>query len=135
MGRPPLHKDGLSMPQFGLMTCVMREPGIRVQRVAEMLGVSTPTVSVAIRRMEHQGWLRRKHDPQDKRAARLYLSPKAQVLAKLVGNRRRKMVNEFMGALTDGEQEQLLILLEKATTKLEEKRKSTKKEMIRPFGR
>jgi DNA-binding MarR family transcriptional regulator len=117
------------------MMCVMREPGIRVQQIAEMLGVSTPTVSVGIRRLERQGWLRRKHDPEDKRAARLFLSAKAQLLAKHVDNRRRKYVNEFMEALTAGEQEQLLSLLEKSITKLEEKRKSSKKEVFRPFGR
>jgi DNA-binding MarR family transcriptional regulator len=134
LGQPKLQRDGLSMPQFGLMMCVMREPGIRVQHIAEMLGVSTPTVSVGIRRMERQGWLRRKHDPEDKRVTRLYLSPKAQLIAKHIGNRRRKYVNEFMGSLTPGEQEQLLTLLEKGITNLEEKRKS-KKEIFRPFGR
>lgn len=131
LGQPRFKQEGLSLPQFGLMMCIMHEPGIRLHKVAQMLGVSTPTVSVAVRKLEHHGWLRRKMDPVDKRAARLFLSAKAEALAKQVGNRRRKYVNQFMEALTSEEQEQLLNLLEKAITNLEEKSRSTKKELSR----
>lgn len=135
LGQPRFKQEGLSLPQFGLMMCVLHKPGIQVHQVAEMLGVSTPTVSVAIRKLERDGWLRRKMNPADRRAARLFLSAKAEILAKQVGNRRRKYVNEFMEALTSAEQEQLLTLLEKAITNLEEKRTSSKKEIMRPFSR
>jgi DNA-binding MarR family transcriptional regulator len=135
LGQPRLQKQGLSLPQFGLMMCVMQSPGIRVQQIAEFLGVTTPTVSVAVRKLEQHGWLKRKNDPEDKRAARLFLSTKAELVAKQVGSRRRKYINEFMEALTVGEQDQLLSLLDKAITNMEEKRKSSRKEIMRPFGR
>jgi DNA-binding MarR family transcriptional regulator len=135
LGRPHIQKEGLSLPQFGLMMCIMQTPGIRVHQVAEMLNVSTPTVSVAVRKMERLGWLRRKNDPDDKRAARLFLSAKAEIVAKQVGIRRRKYINEFMEALTGTEQDQLLSLLEKAITNMEEKRKPSKKEIVRQFSR
>jgi DNA-binding MarR family transcriptional regulator len=131
LGQPRFKQEGLSLPQFGLMMCVLHTPGIQVHQVAEMLGVSTPTVSVGIRKLERDGWLRRKMDPADRRAARLFLSAKAEILAKQVGSRRRKYVNQFMEALTPGEQEQLLSLLEKAITNLEEKSHSPKREFIR----
>jgi len=135
LGQPRFKQEGLSLPQFGLMMCVLHTPGIRVAQIGEMLGVSTPTVSVAVRKLERQGWLRRKMDPEDRRAARLFLSAKAEILAKQVSNRRRKYVNEFMEALTAAEQEQLLNLLEKAITNLEEKRKPSKKDVVRLFSR
>ncbi len=135
LGQPRFKQEGLSLPQFGLMMCVLHTPGVHVHQVAEMLGVSTPTVSVSVRKLEREGWLRRKMDPADRRAARLFLSAKAEILAKQVSNRRRKYVNEFMEALTSTEQEQLLNLLEKAITNLEEKRISPKKEISRPVGR
>lgn len=131
LGQPRLKEAGLSLPQLGLVLCILHSPGIRVQQVAEMLSVSTPTVSVAVRKMEREGWLRRKMDPKDRRAARLFLSTKAEELAKQVGNSRRKYVNQFMQALTSGEQEQLLSLLEKAITNMEEKRNVTQKDLLR----
>ncbi len=124
LGQPRLKESGLSLPQLGLMLCILHSPGIRVNQVAELLSVSTPTVSVAVRKMEREGWLRRKIDPEDRRAARLFLSTKAEELAKQVGSRRRRYVNQFMQALSPVEQEQLLTLLEKAISSMEEKRKS-----------
>lgn len=134
LGRPPLKAVKLSMPQFGLLACIWRQPGIRVHEAAEKLGVTMPTVSVALRKLEKEGWLRRKVDPQDRRSALLYLSPKASILARQVGGHRRRRINEFMDGLTPKEQEQLFTLLEKAITNLEEKRTSTQEETRRPLS-
>jgi DNA-binding MarR family transcriptional regulator len=123
LGRPKLQQAGLSLPQFGLLACLWREPGLHAREVAEKLGVTMPTVSVALRRLEQGGWLHRRPDPEDKRSARLYLSPKASLVAKQVGNRRKRYINEFLEALSTDEQEQLLNLLDKAITHLESKRK------------
>ncbi|MEX1071389.1 MAG: MarR family transcriptional regulator [Anaerolineales bacterium] len=118
----PLKRLDLSMQQFGLLMSVMRHPGIRVHEIAETLRVSTPTVSVAVRKLEKQGWLKRKPDPEDKRAAQLYLSRKAALLAQRAKSFRRKRINEFMNGLTSAEQDQLLTLLEKAISNLETKK-------------
>jgi DNA-binding MarR family transcriptional regulator len=131
LGQPHIRKEGLSLPQFGLVMCVMQSPGIRVRQIADMLSVSTPTASVAIRKLEREGWLRRKNDPEDKRAARLFLSTKAEIVAKQIGRRRRKYVNEFMGALSAAEQDQLLALLEKAISNMEVKRSISNKDISR----
>ncbi|MEX2144330.1 MAG: MarR family transcriptional regulator [Anaerolineales bacterium] len=121
LGGPRLLKVGLSLPQFALLGCIWKDPGIRVRQVADTLGVTMPTVSVAVRRLEQRGWLQRKPDLQDKRATRLYLSPKASLLAKKMVSHRRRMMNNFMSALSIEEQDQLLRLLEKAITNLETK--------------
>jgi len=119
LGRPPLGKAGLSLPQFGLLACIRRSPGIRVHQVAERLGVSKPTVSVGLRKLAEGGWLLRKPDAHDKRSIRLYLSPKANALAKQMLTHRRKAISNFMNALNAEEQDQLLTLLEKAISNLE----------------
>lgn len=118
LGRPQVGKIGLSLPQAGLLACIWRSPGIRVHQVAEMLGVTTPTVSVGVRKLAEGGWLVRKPDARDKRSIRLYLSPKAKALAKQMVSQRRKMITNFMNALNAEEQEQLLTLLEKAISNL-----------------
>jgi len=116
----PLKEADLSMPQFLLLVSIGRKPGIRVHEVAENLGVTTPTVSVALRKLEKEGWLRRESDPDDGRAARLHLTDKAQGLAERARDFRRKRIDEFMNALTGEEQGQLLGLLEKAISHLEQ---------------
>jgi MarR family transcriptional regulator for hemolysin len=121
LAKPRLAQNQLSLPQFGLLACVWRQPGSRVNDLADMLGVSKATVSVAITKLEKGGWLRRKPDPEDKRAARLYLSTKGNLLAGQVLKHRRKRVSEFMNGLSKDEQEQLLRLMDKAITNLESK--------------
>ncbi len=121
--RAPIKRLDLSMPQFGLLLHIMRKPGIRARELAEAVSVTMPTVSVALHKLEQSGWIYRKADPDDKRAARLFLTRKAQVLANRAQAFRRKRVDEFMQALTPAEQEQLFQLLEKAISSLEQKKK------------
>ncbi len=128
----PLKDAELTMPQLGLLINIGRRPGIRVREVAEILGVTMPTVSVGLRKLEQGGWLRRESDPQDGRAARIYLTDKAMELAKRARAFRRKRINEFMDALTGAEQEQLFNLLEKAITNWEQKNISKSKEKVQP---
>jgi DNA-binding MarR family transcriptional regulator len=130
LGRPRLKHSPLSLPQFGLLASIWRNPGTRVNDIAETLGVSKPTVSVALNKLEKAGWLRRKLDPDDRRSVRLYLSTKANLLASQVLRHRRKRINEFMSGLTESEQTQLLNLLDKAITHLEDKHKPETKERV-----
>ena len=120
----PIKKLDLSMSQFGILLSVQRNPGIRIHEAADALGVSTPTASVAIRKLEQQGWLRRQGDPEDGRAARLFLSKKASLIAQRAKAFRSRRISEFMSALSDKEQDQLLTLLEKAISHLESKHTS-----------
>lgn len=114
---------GLSVPQLGLLAMVWRTPGLGVRQLAERLGVTAPTVSVALRKLEQGGWLRREPDPQDKRSTHLYLSDKAQVLARKVGQFRQKRINALLSGLDAEEQQQLLALLDKAISNLEKSQK------------
>src|SRR5690606_5767920 len=119
--------SGLSLPQFSLLSRIWLEPGLRVQDVADRLGVTTPTVSVALRKLEMKGWLQRKADPNDKRCSRLFLSAKAQLLARQASKHRDARIKEFLHGLSKVDQRQLLNLLDKAITNIEEKRTSKQK--------
>lgn len=121
--RAPLKRLDISLPQFGLLTLILRQPGIRARELSSNLGVTMPTVSVALRKLETSGWVYRKGDPKDKRSARLFATRKAQVFGKRARAFRRKRFNEFLGALTPDEQEQLFRLLEKAIGNLEKNNK------------
>jgi DNA-binding MarR family transcriptional regulator len=126
----PIKRLDLSVHQFGFLLHIFRKPGIRARELAGALGVTMPTVSVALRKLEQSGWIYRKGDPDDKRASRLFLARKAQVLANRAQDFRRKRVDEFMEALTPAEQEQLFLLLEKAIGNLEQKKQNQKLQVI-----
>lgn len=118
--KAPLKEMQLSLPQLGLLLAVRRAPGIRVNELAQLLQLSAPTVSVGLRRLEDEGWVRREPDPEDKRSFQLYLTDKAKNFAKRVQEFERKQTGVFLSALSAEEQAQLVHLLDKAITRLEE---------------
>src|SRR5690349_2163432 len=70
---PPLAENELE-----LVRLLRERPGIRVQDAAAALGLADNTVSTLVGRLASQGWVRRKADPSDGRAALLDLSAEAR---------------------------------------------------------
>ena len=123
MQNAPIKQLKLSMPQIALMRCLARMPGSHAQEVAEAMGLTAPTISVSLRKLEEEGWLHREPDPDDGRAMRHYLTEKALEAIEAVKQFRQDKVAEFLTSLTTTEQEQLLALLEKALSRLETKQR------------
>lgn len=116
----PLANSELSLPQLALLACVGRAPGSHANEVAEIMGLTAPTVSVALRRLEEGGWLRREPDAQDRRAVHLFLTKNGVGLLARVHAYRTARIAQLLETLSGDEQTQLLNLLEKATAHLEE---------------
>jgi DNA-binding MarR family transcriptional regulator len=119
--RAPLKSLGLSLPQLAILLSVRQAPGLRINELAQQLGVSTPTVSVSLRKLEQDGWVRREADPTDKRSSHLYLTLKAKAFAKRAESFQRKQTARFLSGLEPQEQAQLVRLLDKAISGLEAK--------------
>ncbi|UYN90080.1 MAG: MarR family transcriptional regulator [Anaerolineales bacterium] len=123
MGRETLNNVELSLSQLGLLLSVRRSPGIRVNELAQQVGLSAPTVSVSLRKLEQDGWVQREADPQDKRSYHLYLTRKATEFAKRAEAFQRKKITDFLNGLNPQEQSQLVRLLDKAISSMEEQQK------------
>lgn len=126
--KAPLKEMQLSLPQLSLLLAVRRTPGIRVNELAQLMQLSAPTVSVGLRKLEDEGWVRREPDPQDKRSFHLYLTDKAKNFAKRVQDFERKQTEVFLSGLSTEEQAQLVHLLDKAITRLEEQAQTKEKQ-------
>ncbi|QYK51916.1 MAG: MarR family transcriptional regulator [Anaerolineales bacterium] len=126
--KAPLKEMQLSLPQLSLLLAVRRTPGIRVNELAQLMQLSAPTVSVGLRKLEDEGWVRREPDPQDKRSFHLYLTDKAKNFAKRVQDFERKQTEVFLSGLNAEEQAQLVHLLDKAITRLEEQAQTKEKQ-------
>lgn len=76
-GRPwPLEE--LAGAQLELLRLVRRQPGVSVAEAASELGLMPNTVSTLVRQLVDAGHLIRSADPNDRRVARLSLSPSAR---------------------------------------------------------
>lgn len=109
----------LTLPQLALLGWVVEHPGCHVQQVAEAFGLSAPTVSVGVRRLERADLLERRPDPQDRRAANLYASARAEEMHAEFVQHHHQGLAFFLSGLSPAEQSQLLTLLERAVARAE----------------
>jgi DNA-binding MarR family transcriptional regulator len=104
----------VSPAQMALLDWIAASDGCGVQDIAEGLGLTPPTVSVGVKRLEYSGFLKRKPNPQDKRAVQFFLTAKGQSAQQQAQGFRRKKMEIILSGLAPEEQEILLSLLEKA---------------------
>lgn len=121
LGEMPRLDYDISFPQMELIGFVKRFPDCRVQDIADGLGITPPSVSVGLRRLEKAGWLARHPDPQDKRATCISLTNKSQKMLQRVKSAQSKGVQQFLIGLSPDEKNQLIELLEKAVAAVEER--------------
>jgi len=123
LAQPRLRKLGLdtqpldaavSPAQMSLLDWIAASPGCGVQDIAEGLGLTPPTVSVGVRRMEEAGLLERKPNPLDGRSVQFNLTPQGQSLQQQIQASHQQKFRRLLAGLTPQEQEVLLQLLERA---------------------
>lgn len=117
----PLQDGGVTPPQLALLDRVAASPGCGIQEVASGLGLTAPTVSVSVRRLEAAGLLERRPDPQDGRAIQLFVTAQGQALHERARAFRREKMQRLLADLTAEEEAALLTLLEKAINAAEER--------------
>ena len=110
----PVKGSAVSPAQMVLLDWIASSDGSGVQDIAEGLKLTPPTVSVGVRRLEDAGLLKRKSNPQDKRAVQFFLTSKGQSLQRQSQNFRRQKFKLILSGLTQQEQETMIGLLEKA---------------------
>jgi len=69
---------GLTLPQCRVLVYLAREEGQTQAQLSELIEVDPMTLVRILDRMEADGWVERRADPQDRRARRLFLMPKAR---------------------------------------------------------
>ena len=94
-----------------ILFCLSREEGITQLELSRRAGLKPPTVSVALKHLEDEGYVIRETDDDDKRAARVYLSDKGHALEKENAERFVTVDNEMMAGFTPEEIELLRSML------------------------
>jgi DNA-binding MarR family transcriptional regulator len=111
MAGRPVELSTLTGSQLELIRLVLRRPGISVALAAEELHLAPNTVSTLVRQLTVQHLLARRVDPDDRRVARLELTP---AMARKVGDfqdRRVAMLASALQRLPAGEQQRLADVL------------------------
>jgi DNA-binding MarR family transcriptional regulator len=93
----------LTPAEVELLLLVGDRPGLRVQEAAWGLGVAANTVSTMVGRLTAAGWIERRPDQNDARAARLTVTDAAIQRRAEWRDRRRDLVTRAMDRLDAGD--------------------------------
>src|SRR5690349_19146350 len=104
---PVAELTALPGSQLELVRVVRRLPGISVGEAAEELAVAPNTVSTLVRQLSDAGVLRRVPDEDDRRVARLHLTPDTSRRVEAFRDRRVALLGAAMDELDEAEQERL----------------------------
>ncbi len=100
-------REELSASAAFAVNRVCREGPIRLTTLAAKEGVSQPSMTQLIQRLERQGLVTRLADPDDGRAALIGITPQGQMLLDDRKRMRRERLAELLSSLTSEEQSAL----------------------------
>jgi DNA-binding MarR family transcriptional regulator len=109
----------VTLPQLRLIRFVSQNAGCHLQDIADGLGLTPPTVSVAIRKLEEGGWLERRPDPEDGRATCVFLTEESDRVVREAVAHQKKITEIFFSGLSSAEQDLMLDLMEKGILSVE----------------
>jgi DNA-binding MarR family transcriptional regulator len=102
---------GVTSHQVTLLWLVRSRPGLSLRELAEEEGISAPSLSGHVDRLEAAGLLRRVRSSDDRRRVGLELTPAGRTLMKRVRARRTTWLAERLALLSEDEQEQVAAAL------------------------
>jgi DNA-binding MarR family transcriptional regulator len=118
----PVELATLTGSQIDLVSLVLRRPGVSVAQAAEELRLAPNTVSTLVRQLTDARLLIRRVDPQDRRVARLDLTPAMRRKVGAFRDRRAAMLGAAMSRLAVCDQRRLaesLAILDQLAEQLE----------------
>jgi DNA-binding MarR family transcriptional regulator len=106
-----LEPHGLVLSQFEALAKIAIKPGMIQQELVQHLLVTKGNVGALLDRLESMGWVTRKADPNDRRANRLYLTPRGQATIVEIIKKHRACIAERFAPLSIDQRETLRSLL------------------------
>src|ERR687897_308190 len=109
--REQIAPQGVVPGQFPALLCLYEEDGLTQAELGARVQIEQPTIAKTLQRMERDGLIRRTPDPDDRRRARIHLTPKARALEPTLAAAARGINARAVDGLTRGEAEQLMGIL------------------------
>jgi DNA-binding MarR family transcriptional regulator len=110
---------GLTRAQWQTIAAIRRNEGATQREVAQKLEVGSVTVGRIVERLEQAGWIERRPDKTDRRAYRLYMSPKATPMLERLTALGADEEGKALAGISEEERATLATLLDRIIANLE----------------
>jgi DNA-binding MarR family transcriptional regulator len=118
--RREAHAEGITGGQAALLAQIRNHPNMGVRDLAAREGISAPSMTRYLDRLEKAGLIVRTRSPEDARRIRLALTPKGVRVLRSVRRRRTAWLAERLDALAPTEQRAVADAIEPLGRLLEE---------------
>jgi DNA-binding MarR family transcriptional regulator len=118
--RREAHAEGITGGQAALLAQIRNHPQLGVRDLAAREGISAPSMTRYLDRLEKAGLIVRTRSPQDARRIRLALTPRGVGVLRSVRRRRTAWLAERLDGLAPAEQRTVAEAIEPLTRLLEE---------------
>lgn len=92
----------LTLSQWRAIVVLAESDGHHVGELADELGISVPSASRLVRRLERRGLVSAERDEEDRRATILHLQPRGAEAYRAVTAARRRRIARALGTRSDG---------------------------------
>lgn len=94
---------GIARSDLRCLDVLSRRGPLSAGSLARAVGLSTPALSAALRRLENTGYIRREHDPGDRRSVRVSLTESAAAATEPLFSRVHAASTAILAALDPAE--------------------------------
>lgn len=109
----------LTSAQVRVINLLLRQDSMSQVEIARILGIGTVAVSAQLDRMEKNGWVQRKADPQDRRSNRVWLTSAGLAKKPVLEDSFAGLNDVAFAGLSDDEVAALIETLRKVRLNLE----------------
>ncbi len=111
---------GLTRAQWSVLAHLHRGDGIQQKTLAHLMDIKPITLARHLDRLEVEAWIERRDDPDDRRAKRVYLHPKATPVIETLSRLAQKVRKQAMQGIGPEEEQRFMQTLLRIRSNLSE---------------
>ena len=115
------HKGSGKFGQARILALLQVQDGMSQKDLAFLLGIRPQSLTIALEKLESEGFIERRQDEDDKRTRRVFITEAGKAKASEAAEERAARAEEVFAVLSDEEKDQLGDILSKLVASMEEK--------------
>jgi DNA-binding MarR family transcriptional regulator len=110
----------ITPPQWGALSLLLAQDGLTIGTMSQMRGVDAPTGTGIITRLEQNGLVERRHDREDRRVVKVYLTDEGRDIVNTLASPVEQFDQSMKRGFSEGEQDRLRVHLQQIIANVSE---------------
>ena len=110
----------ITPPQWSALSLLLAQDGLTIGTMSQMRGVDAPTGTGIITRLEQNGLVERRHDREDRRVVKVYLTDEGRDIVNTLASPVEQFDQSTKRGFSEGEQDRLLAQLQQIIANVSE---------------